>query len=199
MNNLINNLKKLKYEFEYKDRAIAEKFKILIYHLELISKEELNEIPHLKTYITSICSQNTFLNKKENIDLTDIFQYINFEKIRTTIKKRQLIENLPELLVIHVQKIFHYDEDQGAAIVRGNLNFGEIISLNENGNNVKYELYSFLQQMGSSEYGHYISFKKYSKDKWVVLNDSECIYFTWEQVRTSNADPYMLFYRRMLV
>ena len=197
INQVTNDLKRIKYEFEFKDKTKAHKIKILISHLELLIKEKINEISDLKTYITSFCSQYALNNNKDNLDLTDIVKYIQFKKIRTTIQKRQLIEKLPELLVIHVQKIFHYDQNHGASMVRGNLDFDEIMTLNENGNNVKYELYSFLQHMGSSEYGHYISFRKYSKDKWVVLNDSECVYFSWEQVKNSKVDPYMLFYKKL--
>jgi len=192
----MDNLKRLKFDLDFKDQQKADYFNLLILHLESLNKQKINEIEDLKTYVYSFCSKYSTENK-DNIDLCNILHLLEFKKIKTTIIKSQDVVKFPNLLVIHVQKIFHYDQNNGATMIRGNLDFNEFLTVIENGKLIKYELYSFLQHMGSSEYGHYISFKKYSKDKWVILNDAECINFDWEQIKNTNADPYMLFYRRL--
>lgn len=189
MRHLIDNLKSLKKRFSLSNQIIADKIASLISHLENLDKKIINEIHDLKKYITCYCTD-------EKNDITEILPHLDFKKIRTTVAKRQVVEKYPELLVIHIQKILHYDQDYGAAMSRNKINFPLMLKLEENGNVINYELYSFLQHIGSSEFGHYISFKKYSKEKWVLINDSNCLSINLDKLK--EADPYMLFYRKML-
>ncbi len=193
---LLNYLNKAKLQYKLRDKNVSDKLNILISYLENLNSQQINEISDLNLFVTSFCSKYSSENK-DKIDLNEILAYIEFRKVKTTIQKSEIVEKFPDLLVIRIQKIIDYDPNNGVEMIKGYLNFDEFLIVEEDGKKVEYELYSFLQHMGSSEYGHYISFKKYTKDKWVVINDSECIYFTWEQLKKNNPDPYMLFYRRI--
>ena len=165
---------------------LKKEAQILSGFLKKLEKSEINKIDDLRIYLTSKCFE---LNCK------DVLSKLTFKKRKTKIFKRQIIQKFPEIFVIRIEKIIEYNNDFGAKITNNKSDIPVEINVIEDDKNVKYELYSFLQHMGSSEYGHYISFKKFSKEMWVVINDSDFKKVNVMQIK--NMDPYILFYRRL--
>ena len=197
--NQINNLEMIIKKYDYQDLSLHKKALVLYKYLKNLKKEEINNISDLKIFLISVCSNRNILNLKNSTsenenDFSHILKDLDFKKIKRNIKKKQIINKFSDILVLQIQKFIFYDEFSGAAMSKLKVEFPLCLNVNEKGNKIKYELYSFLQHIGSSEYGHYFSFKKYSDNKWVLLNDSNIIKIDLEKIK--EADPYMLFYKK---
>jgi ubiquitin C-terminal hydrolase len=151
-----------------------------------LNKNEINNINNFKIFLTEKCSE---------LKCNNILSKISFKNKKTKIYKRQIINKYPEIFVIRIEKIVSYNNDYGTQIANNQSDILFELNINEDNKQIKYELYSFLQHMGSTDYGHYISSKKFSKEMWVIVNDSE--FQKVDKDKIKNMDPYILFYRRL--
>lgn len=151
------------------------------------------------------------LNNNENITLYDCFNLFTQEEIlenenawfnektgkKENIKKRIIIWNFPDILVITLKRFSQNGEQKLNQLVQfpiETLNLKKYVK-GYNANSFKYELYGVCNHFGSVLGGHYTSFVKTASNEWVHYNDSHV-----EIVKNKNAiispSAYCLFYRK---
>ena len=146
---------------------------------------------------------------------------------KITHKKRVVIDKLPNILILHLQRIsFNYEtflmekiNDEVAFEKELNVKKYTIDKSNKNIDNDQfdYELIGVIIHNGTAQYGHYYSViysqdKKSDKNKWYKFNDTSVTETTYESMKRDiesnsssndrggeyNPSPYMLLYRKKI-
>ena len=136
--------------------------------------------------------------------------------------KKVLIDKLPNILILHLQRIAFNYETFLMQKINDEVAFEKEINIKKytfekNNKNIKkenydYELIGVIIHSGTAQYGHYYSVifsqdKKYD-NKWYKFNDTSVTETTYEQMkrdiendnhnREYNPSPYMLLYQKKI-
>lgn len=123
-------------------------------------------------------------------------------KQKTKHKKTTRISQLPEILILSLQRFSHdYTTINRAQIAFENeLDLSKYVDNddNNNNNNIKrtptlYKLYGISNHTGSFNFGHYYAYIKI-KDEWYEFNDNHVYHHTMNYNSTT---AYILFYQRI--
>jgi len=119
-------------------------------------------------------------------------------------EKRYTIQQLPEVLCIHLKR-FRCDggwltgtKNSKPVTVPTDevLDLSDFVDPSVSSEGAQYQLYAFVQHIGSLGSGHYISYARHrKKNRWIEFDDSRVRECTVDEVR--EAEPYVLFFQRI--
>jgi ubiquitin C-terminal hydrolase len=116
--------------------------------------------------------------------------------------KRYLLVSTPPILVFHLKRfqsfgVFKTKKVDTFVEFDEYLETGPFIipttSVEEESQNLKYQLYGLVVHGGNLLGGHYVSYVRYSTDSWFYCSDSHTRSASWDEVRKCQA--YLLFYK----
>lgn len=116
---------------------------------------------------------------------------------------------VPEILIIHLKRFTNDIHGSFCRIEKNStkinfplkdLDMNDYISPYNKNQNTHYDLYGIVQQHGSLNYGHYISYCKNAiNDNWYEFNDAHITYVNQGKLESENLaiSAYILFYKKI--
>jgi ubiquitin C-terminal hydrolase len=165
----------------------------------LVRGEEVTQNLSISSYLSILLRGNIEEDLEEVISKLDQYCVENncsnslnkkdIKKIKTNILKKSRIVKYPDILTIHLIKVFF--ENDAMTTNKIHVSFPEEMIIDSK----KYHLTSFIEHWGLHSYGHYIAYRKLY-NKWVKINDHK-VNIIEKNEALKVGDPYMLFYRKV--
>jgi ubiquitin C-terminal hydrolase len=165
----------------------------------LVKGEEVTENLKISSYLSNLLRRNVEVDLEEAVNNLDKYclenncshswNKKNILKIKSNIQKISRINKYPEILTIHLIKVFF--ENDTMTTNKMHVSFPEELTIE----NRRYQLTSFIEHWGHHSYGHYIAYRKFY-NKWTKMND-HIVKMIEKNEALQVGDPYMLFYRKV--